>query len=103
MTGATTGVGHGREQRLVEVVTDPDGGRADLHGQAEDVLGVARDARRVAVLPARVDVVDVFPVPVARPASAAIDPGLFGHFADGSECVRRLVQRPAPFRSLAER
>jgi hypothetical protein len=40
--------------------------RARGHGEAEHMLGVVRDARRVAVAPDRIDLVDVDELPVVQ-------------------------------------
>lgn len=52
---------------------------------AKDVLGVARDAGRIAVPPGRVDFVDVGEVPVAQHDAAAVgdDAGFFEQLARG--------------------
>ena len=64
--------------------------RALRNAQAEDMFGVARDAWRVAVLPARVDVVDIFKMPVLEDASQrragmAVDAGFLEDLACCSE------------------
>jgi hypothetical protein len=58
--------------------------RTGRHGQAEDVLGVAGHARRIAITPDRVDVVDIGQLPVAQRrgryrTAANLDAGLLEH------------------------
>src|SRR5579862_2758891 len=56
--------------------------------EAEYMLGIPRDARRIAMPPFRIDFVDVLKFPVFEHMTARVDPGFLGDFTD-----RRVAQR----------
>ena len=57
--------------------------RRSRNPQPEDMLGIVRDAGRVAVAPDRVDLVDVRHLPIGELVVRRIDPRLLADFANG--------------------
>ena len=56
--------------------------------QAKHMLGVMRNARRIAMPPARINLENGFDIPGAQIEAHCIQPGFFAHFADRSVLQR---------------